>query len=285
MSSKFILTNVPFLLEDVQLASLVPDIRNPHQDALSALEVIKGVDFSVRDQRNLKVLLNSAESSFFRTHLTKLASLYHKGSENGRLELSTTEGRVYELKQPKSLFKKLCSMQTVRTWLQEGIEDGQETYFIVGFRTFLNAMTSEQKNYSSHASAQASVPVGEVVGGAAYPVLRDTLDIGLAAGVGKGSDTGEASEIPGERIYAICYRKIAFKMFRARQADTAFLESNLWKMVSDNRGHPEDEHEVVQADLGDIDEVSQAVSMVLKGDDDLEEYILLPDEGDPPSME
>lgn len=86
MASKLILTDVPFTLKDIQLGSLIPNIRTPHQDALASKTAIEGKDYTVRTQKNFKTLLNSEHTLSFSTYLTKLLSIEHGSRGNIHLE-------------------------------------------------------------------------------------------------------------------------------------------------------------------------------------------------------
>jgi hypothetical protein len=59
------------------------------------------------------------------------------------------ESRSYTPLQPKVLFERLCALEKVREWLKMGYIDKQDTYFVIGYRTLLNAKLVRQDQHSS----------------------------------------------------------------------------------------------------------------------------------------
>lgn len=274
MPSRLILSNVPYTLEDVQLASLVPDILNPHQDALHPQALVAGSDFSWRNQQDVHVWLANTQESLLASHLTRLISLSYSRDVKKSLRLSSCEGRIYELKQPKSLFRRFCSQDNVKTWLQEGVEGGADSYFITGFRTFFNARLARLSQDNIQTSGHARTPA--LPGGDA---LVDVADVGLTGERNQESSEHEGFMVPGERIYAICYRKIRFRWFKAHDAENAFLErTNRWIMCSRNRAEMDVDSDVVEADLEDEDTGMDGTMGEILAGHASEEYVLLHEE-------
>jgi hypothetical protein len=258
MSPKLIFSPIPFSLSDVPIDSLVSDLRYPNQHALSVLTPEEPNDLSVRPQKDFKDLLESDTKFSFHAHVTRLLQLSRGKSSCGTLDLSAKEGKIYELKSLKAIFRKLCGDRKVRTWLQEGIEDKQDTYFVTALRTFLDASINKGDRSERGIGVEGGVPIGEVVTtttttGAPF---GDPADV--TAGVDKSERLrGEESfRMEGEFIYAIGYRKVILK--KLLEQGTATLErDNIWRLYSDTRvGNTrnfEVEYEVFEADIEDFD--------------------------------
>ncbi len=61
----------------------------------------------------------------------------------------------------------------------------------------------------------------------------------------------ESFEILGERIFAICFRKVQFKWFETGQAESARLgKDHFWVVASVNRGKEGEGHTMVGVELG-----------------------------------
>ncbi|KAK3166689.1 hypothetical protein OEA41_009814 [Lepraria neglecta] len=130
-----ILSNIPYNLDEVALASLVPNLKNPNQDALLTSQTLhKGVDFSIRNATNFHGNLASTDAKWLGLHLSRLILLLGQHAPDDSFHLGASEGRVYELKQPKARFRNLCGdlESRVRKWMQESIEDNQDSYLIFG---------------------------------------------------------------------------------------------------------------------------------------------------------
>ncbi|GFF94816.1 hypothetical protein IFM61392_09452 [Aspergillus lentulus] len=197
-SLTFIATNNLHAREDVPLASMVPDRRCPNQDALVPI-IVNGEDFSlsVDSQFSQALSIQTATQSLVKRQLARLFSKSNdKDIEN--YQVSANESRLYLLRQPNGIFRRICGLDHAKEWLQECYEYGQDVYFVVGYRTLLNACLIPQRlNVNTEKNH--------------YQML-------------------------GERIYAICYRKITVKRLKGKISPN--LDSgNCWRLfLENNRG-------------------------------------------------
>jgi hypothetical protein len=252
MGTKLILTDVLFTLEDVRLGSLIPNIRNPHQDALAPITAIQGKDYTVRTQKNFKTLLSSEHKSSFTTYFTKLLSIEHDSASKEHLELSSKEGMIYEMNQPKKWFKDLCKLKEVQDWLQEGIDDGQDTFMIIGYRTLKDAKLEQRGEAASQTKFQADVPIGEAISAAAS---GGVANVGLKGNHASREEHEDTAEMEGERIYALCYRRVKHSWHEQKSVNNAFLQSrNIWRTFSDTRTDDDDDGKFLEVDIEDYDE-------------------------------
>ncbi|KAK4960804.1 hypothetical protein LTR66_012869, partial [Elasticomyces elasticus] len=263
-SSTFVFTSAPSAKEDVLLASLIPDKRYPGEDALAVLRLDEEKDVTVRVDKNFKGRMDTGSDSFFKAMVTRLFSMSWESETNSNFQVSADEGRIYALRQPKALFKQLCTLAKVRKWLQEGYLDKQDTYFVIGYRTLLNAKLIRQDQHSSKVSAQGQVPIGAA--GGVDPTPEGGMNVEVAGGHGQTAGGEGEFETLGERIYAICYRKVDLKFFEG--VDSAFLKSgNHWKSFSKTRGNASAEDETLEADIEDEDYRGDGVSGIFAVDD------------------
>jgi hypothetical protein len=251
-SFTFIFTTAPYQKSDVPLASLIPDKRYPNQDALTKIVLKEGEDYSITIDKNFDGRIHLESNSFFKTAVTSIFSTeWGKESENS-FHVTAEEGRIYALRQPKAIFKKLCEIEEVQKWLQEGYIDKQKTYFVIGYRTLLNAKLVHQDKRSTKVEGKVKIPVGAAVG--LDPTLTGYMDPQVAIGHQQGTHNETKFQTIGERIYAICYRKVGFKF--SKVGNGAFLDSeNSWKSFSKTRGsRAPEENEVVKAYIEEQDE-------------------------------
>ena len=52
--------------------------------------------------------------------ISRLVTAFYRRSSNDDVRISSREGCIYELKQPKALFKGLCENPEVKEWLALG---------------------------------------------------------------------------------------------------------------------------------------------------------------------
>jgi hypothetical protein len=259
-SSTFIFTRTPYAKEDIPLAGLVPDKRYPHQDVLSVIQVKEGQDCSVRVDKAFSQRILVESKSSFKTIITRLFSASVDIETSDTFQVSSAEGRIYELRQPKALFGQLCNREEVQRWLEDNYIGGDEIYFIIGYRTLMNG----KLGYQDHRSASVFTRDHLVVKAADKidPIAESELAVEVTAGHGHDSGSKGNFETLGERVYAICYRKVGFKFLKG--VGGAFLKSgNRWKPFFSVRGSDPTVDEIVEADIEDDDE---------SGDDTCEKF-------------
>jgi hypothetical protein len=247
MSSRIIFTTAPFHVDDIPLGSFVPDVRYPHQDALPS-KALPSEAFSKRSQKSFSGIMDSDKQKSFRIQLIKLVNFTAKGSNSENFTLRADRGWIYELRQPKALFKELCSTDEVRRWLREGLESSQNSYFVVGLRTFENAVVGKAIKSTKGMDVVGPPPTS-------LGIRRNTgIDPGEATAENTRTGNAEESfETDGELVYAVEYRNIIMKK---RQPDAPKLDSdNIWRYYSDTRvvvgeDRPFEEYEAI---LGDED--------------------------------
>ena len=256
-SSPWLLPPTPLSLHSIPLGSLIPSIQHPHQDAFTPISIsLQPPDplIYVHTQTDFSTHLSSARSSRLSTHLTRLLSISNDRAKSSSLDLASVESRTYELRNPEQHLAEVCKTAEARRWLQRRVERGGKSYVVIGLRTFTDARVRRHKQSTVGLDGEVSVPTADVVTASlGAPLLGslvggDLLDVGVGAGKSKSEGQGEAYLAPGEQIYALCYREIAFKWFEKKAVDNAFLkEANRWVMMDDNRSTgKEDDEEVVE---------------------------------------
>ena len=136
------------------------------------------------------------------------------GVSDDTFNVTADEARVYSLLNPKNVFKTLCDDNEVKKWLQDGYQDKQDSYLVIGYRTLLNAHLTSRTRPTS--------------------MLQ----------------TNRNFETTGERIYSICYRKVRYR-FMQSSIEPALQPGNRWKSYFKIRGAKEEEY--CEVDLEDED--------------------------------
>ena len=129
-----------------------------------------------------------------------------------RLELSSKEGVIYEMNQPKKWFRELCKLKEVQDWLQEGIDDGQDTFMIIGFRTLKDSKLEQRGGATSQTAFNVEAPIGEAISGTS---LGGAANVGMKGKHASKEEQEDSAEMEGERIYALCYRRVKHSWQRA----------------------------------------------------------------------
>jgi hypothetical protein len=253
MKTQYLFCSVPYNLSDLSLGSFVADPRYPTQDALSVITAKKDVDYSVRNQEDFDGLLGSGSTSSFKAQVTRLLNLSRSKTTRSSLHLTAKAGSLYELKSPKTFFKLACAEPKARKWLQEGLEQAESSFFIVGLRTFRDASVGQSGRQSESLKGDATVPVGDAVKSNTGVSTGDALDVKVEGGKTDDRGSRECFKTEGEKVYAICYRKV--KLSTRSVSDAMLGKDNVWKLYSDQRegGITAPIQEVCEAELEDFD--------------------------------
>jgi hypothetical protein len=281
MPSPFFLINSAIPIGQVKLGSLVPDVVRPHIDALAPVAV-KDDDVLISEQLNFQALIERGKNSAFEACLTQLASGSREGSTTHSTELSSYKAMCYEIRNPLSFFKEVAAQNSARLWLQDAIAGGRKTYVITGLRTLFDGEIKQNQSSSNSSGGGVQIPLGAILAGGLDPTLG-LVDVGLKGELGKTAKQQQVYLAPEEQIYAVQYRKIAFKWFSSKSVDAAFLDAkNRWKILGEEVRGPEedddDEEDIVEADIEDIlalhDKVEETMVAVA---DDQEQYLRVPE--------
>lgn len=246
MSPNIVLGRSFFSKDDVNLASLIPNIADMELDALESVLSIEGSDYTVRDVDDNIATFKAEKDRDFRAFLSKLLDLTSQRSTQAGLQVASRTGRIYTLKQPSSWFRRLCESTEVREWLQEQIEDGNDVHFVIGLQTLFDTTTAEGLALRSTHGGTLTAAVGDLTG------LPDNgyANIGVSTSVKNNQATVHRYIAPGEQIFAIRLKKVVFRFLKPRDVDNAHLEkTSRWKMSSDNRSGDEEFSDIVEASL------------------------------------
>jgi hypothetical protein len=224
-------------LTSVALGRLVTDPTNPSQDFWP--ETSSPMDPTQIDQRDFTAYhdtMTNEKSDELKAKLTKFVTGDISREKSSTNDISTSTSYVYSLFQPRATFTKLCGDSATKQWIESTLKDCP-IFLVVGLVTVLDAAAKRDSSNARTIAGSTTVPVGEIVTGGASAVLPaalggDTLDVGVSASFGHKDSSSSSFIAPGERVIGVQYRKIKFRLFSSRSAESAFLENNpnRWKM-------------------------------------------------------
>ena len=124
---------------------------------------------------------------------------------------------------------------------------------MVGLRTFIDASLQRHTTRSGETSAKAKAPISEGLGDG-----TGLADVG-ASGGHKGSLGVKADvETVGERIYAICYRRVKVSLIHG-EVSARLVPGNVWKSFMATRSNAEQDDDYLEADIDELDDVEGCV--------------------------
>jgi hypothetical protein len=245
----FILTTSPFAKASIPLGSLVPDRSSPATDLLTT-EGITTFDYSKVLDKNFDALISGGSDTWFEVLFSNFLSFVLRVERTAKFHVTADKGYIYLLNKPKAIFDKLFEKEDTKKWLEEGYLDKQDTWFIVGFRTFVNAKLHRERRKASEGSAKAKAPMSQVSGDPS-----GAANVGGSGGHKGWEEVQGDTETAGERVYAICYRKVKIT-FHQGQIDAKLQRGNVWKtFASTTRGSTQQADEYLEATIEDTDDV------------------------------
>lgn len=215
MSPQTVLGLSSFAREDIQLASLIPDIRDIDLDSLESVLPLQNHDFTVRDVDDFTSVFNGHSDNNFQGFLAQIARWTTQRTKDANITLTAHKGRIYTLRKPKVWFRRLCEREEVREWLQEQIEDGNDTaYFVVGLHTLFDAATSEGLALASENRGDISGPISD----SNLPLVASSGagQVGFAADLERSGSTTRSCTLPGEQVFAVRLKSVILRTWRTQ---------------------------------------------------------------------
>jgi hypothetical protein len=266
--STFTFTSTPYPKDVIALGTLIPDKRYPNLDAFPNPDV-KPEDISSGDDKNFDAYLHAGSETSFQGMLGKIFTFGTTASSNETHRFTSDEAQMYFLKRPRDVFKALCAKEEVRKWLEEERENEAKTYFIIGYRTLTNAKLVDESSRSRGVDAKVQIPAGTLIG--IDPAMGGAADVGGSGTHERTEERSENYECSGERIYAVCYRKVKLKTVKGQFEGARLGKDNEWTSYQKNRSGTtvtsadldedvsEDEEVVRNWELGEEDDVFEAL--------------------------
>lgn len=228
-SPYFVFTSSPFSKDDIRLASLVPDLSTPSTDAMTAYDVTDS-EYSKNTDKNFDGKINDASENWFQLLISRFLSFVLKSEKSATFHVSAAEGSIYLLRQPREIFNTIASKDEVKEFLEEQYIDKQDTWFVIGYRTFINAKLYRERRKAHEASGNAKTPISEAVGDPS-----GAADSEIEGGHEHLEEVTGDTETTGERIYSICYRPVKIT-FHKQKIEAKLLRGNQWEPFAKTRG-------------------------------------------------
>lgn len=101
-----------------------------------------------------------------------------------------------------------------------------QAYFIIAYRTLTDATLIDESSRSSGGDTNVQVPVAALAGVDAS--VGGVSDVGATAMHGGTTERGEHFIREGERVYAVCCRKVKLSMVNGLVADARLDSKDFW---------------------------------------------------------
>lgn len=166
-------------------------------------------------------------------NLTSFLSLSISRRTDRIIQVSGDSVTIHTLSDALTKFQEATALEATRKWL-ESMFDQREVYFIVGYRTILNATFSVETSSARSASGEAQVPLAVSLAGIGIVLPLEDPSLG---GHHEAVDSNRVQvSIPGESICALQYLKLKPFFLSSSKLDKAKLSKNpQWKRYDMDR--------------------------------------------------
>jgi hypothetical protein len=225
----------------------------PHSRSPPVLTFEK--DIARRPFKTPATLINSASCSKFTAALTKFVNVFCIRSASAEDDISASMGIMYSLLNVDEKFTAVCADENVKSWLEILIKLDKDVYFVTGFTTLQDAQvnTSEQRSAQGGGALQAPMTAAATQGGSTVllPAVGDALDVKVAGECAKTTSTKATFEALGQRVVAVEYQQLKFRLLKKKSVETASLGTARWQALGGDRGAAGD---MIEAGLGALGE-------------------------------
>ncbi|KAF8420030.1 hypothetical protein EV426DRAFT_613091 [Tirmania nivea] len=211
----------------------------PNQDNLtSEIHIDDGID--------LACTYNSSKQTSFGCALLQLFRGYLSRSNEQEICVEG-ETKRYQLSNAESNFKIACAQNEIREWLQENvIKPKVDAYMIVGYHTITNAKITNGRGLARGVDVQADD--GNIGNMIALGLSRVTR---MKSSAWNTTTDQRQMVATGERLWAVQYRKVVYKLEGFLSEKKTNLKSSQWKIMWKVRGQEGSGEYLVEVDLGD----------------------------------
>jgi hypothetical protein len=266
--STFTFTSTPYPKDALALGTLIPDKRYPNLDAFPNPDV-GPEDISSGDDKNFDAYLHAGSETTFQAMLSKIFTFGVSAKYNETHRFTSGEAQMYFLQRPRDVFKALCAKEGVRRWLEEERENEADTYFIIGYRTLKDAKLVDENSHIRGVEARAQIPAGALAG--IEPTTGGVADFGGNGTHERAKERTETYECSGERIYAVCCRKVKLKTVKGEFDSAKLGKDNEWTSYQKNRSGTTVTRASLDEDASENQEVMEKWEL---GEDDVFEALV-----------
>lgn len=160
-------------------------------------------------------------------------------------DIETRNAVRYQLLNVSLNFEGIFEDEGVKRWLEKVVLTGAKVYFVVGLHTIQDASTSIDRDASMELGGGIQVLVGDNVlpGASAVAVVGELMDAKLEGGYTSKTSLGASFVTARERIIAVQYQEVVFKMSSSKGgngiAEAGVKKKTFWKSFGAARGGTE----------------------------------------------
>ncbi len=258
--SQFVLPSHFFLpSENVKLGRFVVNRQEPHDDFH---------DFPSPAERSSTTRVQTQlESSHQAGHhgngecaLTDHLSTKFSSRLGSSIQVTADEVKTYYLQNSGQWLRDATKSAETREWIQQKVNEGEETYMTVGYQTLSNAVVIEQAAKQTAKSATVEMPLSALLGSFRDKVrFAEVVNVGIHVPIAAMDNKHTIYRLPGECVCAVQYRQLTWKWFSWKRVDTVMLDKVCWEVHHNLRSLDAPKVDSIEVELADMPELKDGI--------------------------
>lgn len=234
-------------VDSVKLGRLVIDVKEPCEGYLDPVSAVTDVSVIRHPQRTDS---EQGAANNFASSLIQLSEVARSRRTGKVTRVITGDLVTYQLQNPEEWFRNAIKEETVRLWMEDGINAGNGVYLVAGYHTMLHPEVFDQHQIL-HGTSQPPHRQDSDAHGSASRVPEDGGSLEGA------SDSDLAKQgfqkvlvASGEQVCALQIRKVQFELLSSSKLDGVGLDGdNMWKVSWSVRSGQDGLDDVLSATL------------------------------------
>jgi hypothetical protein len=236
-------------VEAVKLGRFITNIKEPSQSYDDPAYATSPIALTT-PQLQFISSQQTAGSAGLGSSLSSLLSLALSQRAKREVKVTAEAVKTYTLDNVTKWFREATSLDETKEWLERTFDEGEDIFFIIGFRTILNAQISEEIMSGHSISGKVQMPISAALASAGIFVPLQNIDPSIG-GHHQSTDGVRARFIaPGENVCALQYLKLRQSFFSSSQLDKSKLSRNpRWNVYDKTRNSPAGVDDIIEVDL------------------------------------
>jgi len=217
----------------VNIGRLVTSALDPGQDYWPKESIVETGEVEKRSISDFRSLGQSEKKAELAARVTKFLSATTAANSNNAVEVESQEVTQHWLKNQTSYLERLCVTDATKEWMEK-MQKRYPIFLVVGLITVKNAKATVKIQSARESSGLTTLPVGDLVshgGTTLLPIASDSLDVSAKVSIGNKTASASSGLVLGEMVVGAQYRKLCFRLFSSRKADSAHLENKKTQWV------------------------------------------------------
>ncbi|EFQ99579.1 hypothetical protein MGYG_02591 [Nannizzia gypsea CBS 118893] len=233
----------------VSLGRFVINLDDPLQDFHDPTSNASP-DCAEKVQDQYSSIYYSAKHQNVASQLASFLSSSFSKRFNATVWLTADQAKTYYLNNAGQWFREVVRSQETREWIERTIDEGEDIYVVVAYHTLVGAQIQEQLRGNRAAGGNMAIPASTALAASGVVLPFNFVDSGIGGFCSRVEHEYRLFKAPGEQIYAVQYRKVAWRWFSSKKADEMTLAKKAcWKRYDGPRSLHDEHDDIIEVEL------------------------------------